>query len=126
MSVAASRHITLALSRSLPNSSKIAMAWPAMQRMKTHAAEVLSAHASSAVLRASSHLDSKIPATAVSLKVAVWMVEEPRLAPEAGELHLAGDEKRPLTVGQRWVSKEEGLSQGALLAQAAGEESPQR
>ena len=34
-------------------------------------------------------------------------------------LHLAGDEKRPLTVGQRWVSKGEDLSQGALLAQAA-------
>ena len=34
-------------------------------------------------------------------------------------LHLAGDEKRPLTVGQRWVSEEENLSHGALLAQAA-------
>jgi len=34
-------------------------------------------------------------------------------------LHLAGDDKRPLTVGQRWVSNEEDYSQGALLAQAA-------
>ncbi len=34
-------------------------------------------------------------------------------------LHLAGDEKRPLTVGQRWVSEEEDFSQGAVLAQAA-------
>ncbi len=34
-------------------------------------------------------------------------------------LHLAGDDKRPLTVGQRWVSEEEDLSHGAVLAQAA-------
>ena len=34
-------------------------------------------------------------------------------------LHLAGDDKRPLTVGQRWASKEEDLSHNALLAQAA-------
>jgi MscS family membrane protein len=34
-------------------------------------------------------------------------------------LHLAGDEKRPLTVGQRWVSKEESFSPSAILAQAA-------
>lgn len=34
-------------------------------------------------------------------------------------LHLAGDEKRPLTVGQRWESKGEDFSHGALLAQAA-------
>ena len=34
-------------------------------------------------------------------------------------LHLAGDEKRPLTVGQRWASEEEDFSQGAVLAQAA-------
>jgi MscS family membrane protein len=34
-------------------------------------------------------------------------------------LHMAGDDKRPLTVGQRWVSKEEALSPSAILAQAA-------
>ena len=34
-------------------------------------------------------------------------------------LHLAGDDKRPLTVGQRWESKEEEFSQNAALAQAA-------
>ena len=34
-------------------------------------------------------------------------------------LHLAGDEKRPLTVGQRWVSEEEEFSHSAVLAQAA-------
>ena len=34
-------------------------------------------------------------------------------------LHLAGDEKRSLTVGQRWVSKDEGFSPSAILAQAA-------
>ncbi|CAB1079342.1 Potassium efflux system KefA protein / Small-conductance mechanosensitive channel [Olavius algarvensis Delta 1 endosymbiont] len=34
-------------------------------------------------------------------------------------LHMAGDDKRPLTVGQRWVSKEESLSPSAILAQAA-------
>ena len=34
-------------------------------------------------------------------------------------LHLAGDDKRPLTVGQRWVSKEETFSPSAILAQAA-------
>ena len=34
-------------------------------------------------------------------------------------LHLAGDDKRLLTVGQRWVSEEEDVSQSALLAQAA-------
>ena len=34
-------------------------------------------------------------------------------------LHLAGDDKRPLDVGQRWVSKEESFSPSAILAQAA-------
>jgi MscS family membrane protein len=34
-------------------------------------------------------------------------------------LHMAGDEKRPLTVGQRWVSEEESFSPSANLAQAA-------
>jgi MscS family membrane protein len=34
-------------------------------------------------------------------------------------LHLAGDDKRPLTVGQRWVSKDETFSPSAILAQAA-------
>ncbi len=34
-------------------------------------------------------------------------------------LHLAGDEKRPLNVGQRWVSDEDSSSQGVLLAHAA-------
>ncbi len=34
-------------------------------------------------------------------------------------LHMAGDDKRPLTVGQRWESKEDGFSPGAILAQAA-------
>ena len=34
-------------------------------------------------------------------------------------LHMAGDDKRPLTVGQRWVSKEETFSPSAILAQAA-------
>jgi MscS family membrane protein len=34
-------------------------------------------------------------------------------------LHLAGDDKRSLTVGQRWVSKEESFSPSAILAQAA-------
>ena len=34
-------------------------------------------------------------------------------------LHLAGDDKQPLTVGQRWVSKEEAFSPSAVLAQAA-------
>jgi MscS family membrane protein len=34
-------------------------------------------------------------------------------------LHMAGDDKRPLTVGQRWVSKEESFSPSAVLAQAA-------
>jgi MscS family membrane protein len=34
-------------------------------------------------------------------------------------LHMAGDDKRPLTVGQRWVSKEESFSPSAILAQAA-------
>ena len=33
-------------------------------------------------------------------------------------LHIAGDDKRPLTVGQRWVSKEETFSPSAILAQA--------
>jgi len=33
-------------------------------------------------------------------------------------LHLAGDDKRPLTVGQRWVSKEEAFSPSVVLAQA--------
>ena len=33
-------------------------------------------------------------------------------------LHLAGDKKRPLTVGQRQVSKEEAFSPGEVLAQA--------
>ena len=34
-------------------------------------------------------------------------------------LHLAGDDKRSLTVGQRWVSEEETFSPSAVLAQAA-------
>ncbi len=34
-------------------------------------------------------------------------------------LHMAGDDKRPLTVGQRWESKEESFSPSAILAQAA-------
>ncbi len=34
-------------------------------------------------------------------------------------LHLAGDKKRPLTVGQRWESEGEDFSHGAVLAQAA-------
>ena len=34
-------------------------------------------------------------------------------------LHLAGDDKRPLTVGQRWASKDEDFSHSALVAQAA-------
>ena len=34
-------------------------------------------------------------------------------------LHLAGDDKRPLTVGQRWVSKDQDFSQSTLVAQAA-------
>jgi MscS family membrane protein len=34
-------------------------------------------------------------------------------------LHMAGDDKRPLTIGQRWVSKEESFSPSAILAQAA-------
>ena len=34
-------------------------------------------------------------------------------------LHLAGDEKRPLTVGQKWESEEETFSPSAILAQAA-------
>lgn len=34
-------------------------------------------------------------------------------------LHMAGDDKRPLTVGQHWVSQEEGFSPSAILAQAA-------
>jgi MscS family membrane protein len=34
-------------------------------------------------------------------------------------LHMAGDDKRPLTVGQRWESKEEAISPGAIVAQAA-------
>jgi MscS family membrane protein len=34
-------------------------------------------------------------------------------------LHMAGDDKRPLTVDQRWVSKEETFSPSAVLAQAA-------
>lgn len=34
-------------------------------------------------------------------------------------LHMAGDEKRPFTVGQRWVSEEEPLSPSAVLPQAA-------
>jgi MscS family membrane protein len=34
-------------------------------------------------------------------------------------LHLAGDDKRALTVGQRWVSKDESVSPSAILAQAA-------
>ncbi len=34
-------------------------------------------------------------------------------------LHLAGDDKRPLTVGQRWESEEETFSPSAVLAQAA-------
>ncbi|MDJ0871020.1 MAG: hypothetical protein QNJ87_04575 [Gammaproteobacteria bacterium] len=34
-------------------------------------------------------------------------------------LHLAGDKKRPLAVGQRWVSSEKEFSHGAVLAQAA-------
>ena len=34
-------------------------------------------------------------------------------------LHLAGDDKRPLTVGQKWEPKEETFSPSAILAQAA-------
>ena len=34
-------------------------------------------------------------------------------------LHLAGDEHRPLTVGQKWVSKEETVSPNAIPAEAA-------
>lgn len=34
-------------------------------------------------------------------------------------LYMAGDDSRPLTVGQRWVSKEETFSPSAILAQAA-------
>jgi MscS family membrane protein len=34
-------------------------------------------------------------------------------------LHLAGDDKRALTVGQRWVSNDERFSPSAILAQAA-------
>jgi len=34
-------------------------------------------------------------------------------------LHVAGDDKRSLTVGQRWVSEEESFSPSAVLAQAA-------
>ena len=34
-------------------------------------------------------------------------------------LHMAGDDKRPLTVGQRWESNEDGFSPSAILAQAA-------
>ncbi len=34
-------------------------------------------------------------------------------------LHLAGDDKRPLTVGQRWESEEDSFSPSAVLAQAA-------
>jgi MscS family membrane protein len=33
-------------------------------------------------------------------------------------LHMAGDDKRPLTVSQRWVSKEKTFSPSAVLAQA--------
>jgi MscS family membrane protein len=35
-------------------------------------------------------------------------------------LHLAGDEHRPLTVGQKWVSTEATESPDAMLAQGAG------
>jgi MscS family membrane protein len=34
-------------------------------------------------------------------------------------LHLAGDDKRALTVGQRWVSNDESFSPSAILAQTA-------
>ena len=34
-------------------------------------------------------------------------------------IHLAGDEHRPLTVGQKWVSKEETVSSSAIPAEAA-------
>jgi MscS family membrane protein len=34
-------------------------------------------------------------------------------------LHLAGDEHRPLTVGQKWVSKEDTVSPSAIPAEAA-------
>jgi MscS family membrane protein len=34
-------------------------------------------------------------------------------------LYLAGDDKRPLTVGQHWLSKEEAFSPSAIPAQAA-------
>jgi len=34
-------------------------------------------------------------------------------------LHMAGDDKRPLTVGQRWESEEETFSPSAVLAHAA-------
>ncbi len=34
-------------------------------------------------------------------------------------LHLAGDEHRPLTVGQKWISKEETVSPSAIPAEVA-------
>jgi MscS family membrane protein len=46
-------------------------------------------------------------------------VEEIDFAFPTQTLHMAGDEKRPLTVGQRWVSEEESFSPSANLAQAA-------
>ncbi len=33
-------------------------------------------------------------------------------------LHMAGDDKRPLTVGKRWVSEEEIFFPSAVLSQA--------
>jgi MscS family membrane protein len=35
----------------------------------------------------------------------------------AQRLHLADDDKRPLTIGQRWVSKEEALSDSAVIGE---------
>ena len=34
-------------------------------------------------------------------------------------LHLAGDEKRPLTIGQRWESEGSNFTPNAMVAQAA-------
>ena len=56
-------------------------------------------HASSAVLRASSHLGSKnLSHGRPNSQSSRVMAEEPRLAPEACELHLACDEQSLGTV----------------------------
>ena len=87
-----------------------------MQRME---------HASSAVLRASSHLGSKnLSHGRPNSQSSRVMAEEPRLAPEACELHLACDEQSLGTVPKvtvfRWSlgleDVEAGLSQ--LLVEA--------